>query len=102
MSPFSARFFWGTQKRGLLLPRRAAALWEGPRKLWRGAVKAEDAKLPGAGISPTQCPRKWEAEKGGVPDSVPSPKGARGVMRGARFGEEAFWTMCAARLKRRS
>src|SRR5467141_3907532 len=29
MSPFSAPFFWGTQKRGLLLPKRAAALWEG-------------------------------------------------------------------------
>jgi hypothetical protein len=27
MSPFSAPFFWGTQKRGL---KRAAALWEGP------------------------------------------------------------------------
>jgi hypothetical protein len=25
MSPFSAPFFWGTQKRRLLLPRRAAA-----------------------------------------------------------------------------
>jgi hypothetical protein len=31
MSPFSAPFFWGTQKRGLLLPKRAAALWEGTR-----------------------------------------------------------------------
>jgi len=30
-------------------------------------VKAEDAKLPGAGISPKQCPRKWVAEKGQVP-----------------------------------
>jgi hypothetical protein len=29
MSPFSAPFSWGTQKRGLLLPKRAAALWEG-------------------------------------------------------------------------
>ncbi len=29
MSPFSAPFFWGTQKRGLLLPKRVAALWEG-------------------------------------------------------------------------
>ncbi len=30
MSPFSAPVFWGTQKRGLLLPKQAAALWEGP------------------------------------------------------------------------
>ena len=27
-------------------------------------MKAEDAKLPGAGISLTQCPRKCVAEKG--------------------------------------
>jgi hypothetical protein len=31
VSPFSAPFFWGAQKRGLLLPRQAAALWEGTR-----------------------------------------------------------------------
>jgi len=31
-----------------------------------GTGKAEDAKLPGAGISLKQCPRKWEAGKGGV------------------------------------
>ena len=29
-----------------------------------GTGKAEDAKLPGAGISPKQCPRKCVAEKG--------------------------------------
>jgi hypothetical protein len=28
MSPFSAPFFWGAQKRGLLLPKRGAAFWE--------------------------------------------------------------------------
>src|SRR6266478_8363733 len=28
-SPFSAPFSWSTQKRGLLLPKRTAALWEG-------------------------------------------------------------------------
>jgi len=65
MSPFSAPFFWGTQKRGLLLPRRAAALWEGTRWCKGGTGKAEDAKLQDAGISPEQCPRKcgllnWE------------------------------------------
>src|SRR5216683_1260637 len=33
-SPFSAPFSWGTQKRGLLLPKRAAAFWEGTNDLW--------------------------------------------------------------------
>src|SRR6266849_4899092 len=32
--PFSAPFSWGTQKRGLLLPKRAAAFWEGTNDLW--------------------------------------------------------------------
>ena len=45
MSPFSAPFFWGTQKRGLLLPKRAAALWEGTQWGKGGTGKAEDAKL---------------------------------------------------------
>jgi len=63
MSPFSAPFFWGTQKRGLLLPKRVAALWEGTQ--WRkgGTGKAEDAKLRD-GIGPKQCLGKCEAEKG--------------------------------------
>jgi hypothetical protein len=54
MSPFSAPFFWGTQKRGLLLPKRAAALWEGTQWCKGGTGKAEDAKLQDAGISPKQ------------------------------------------------
>jgi hypothetical protein len=58
MSPFSAPFFWGTQKRGLLLPRQAAALWEGTRWCKSGTGKAEDAKLQDAGISLKQCPGK--------------------------------------------
>jgi hypothetical protein len=33
-------------------------------------VKAEAAKLPGAGISPKPCPRKYAAEKGRAPHSV--------------------------------
>lgn len=33
-------------------------------------MKAEDAKLPGAGISPKPCLRKYTAEKGDAPDSV--------------------------------
>jgi len=51
MSPFSAPFFWGTQKRGLLLPKRAAALWEGTQWCKGGTGKAEAAKLQDAGIS---------------------------------------------------
>jgi len=58
MSPFSAPFFWGTQKRQLLLPKRAAALWEGTQWSKDGTEKAEDAKPPDAGISPKQCPGK--------------------------------------------
>jgi len=59
MSPFSAPFFWGThQKRGLLLPKRAAALWEGTRWCKGGTGKAEAAKLQDAGISLKQSPEK--------------------------------------------
>jgi hypothetical protein len=63
MSPFSAPFFWGTQKRGLLLPRRAAALWEGTRWCKGGTWKAEGAKVQGAGIWPEAVPRKNERQK---------------------------------------
>ena len=59
MSPFSAPFFWGTQKRGLLLPKRVAALWEGTQWCKGGTGKAEAAKLQDAGISLKQCPGKW-------------------------------------------
>jgi hypothetical protein len=58
MSPFSAPFFWGTQKRGLLLPKRADALSEGTQWCKGGTGKAEDAKLQDAGISLKQCPEK--------------------------------------------
>ena len=51
MSPFSAPFFWDTRKRRLLLPKRAAALWEGTQWCKGGTGKAEAAKLPDAGIS---------------------------------------------------
>ncbi len=64
MSPFSAPFFWGTQKRGLLLPRRAAALWEGTQRFWGGTGKAEDAKLPDAGIIPKLCPMERAERRG--------------------------------------
>ncbi len=55
---FFCPIFWGTQKRGLLLPRRPAALWEGTRWCKGGTGKAEDAKLQDAGISLKQCPGK--------------------------------------------
>lgn len=51
MSPFSAPFFWSTQK-------RAAALWEGTQWCKGGTGKAEAAKLQDAGISLKQCPEK--------------------------------------------
>ena len=59
MSPFSAPFFWGIRKRRLLLPKRAAALWEGTQWCKGGTGKAEAAKLRDAGISLKQCLEKW-------------------------------------------
>jgi hypothetical protein len=50
MSPFSAPFFWSTQKKGLLLPKRVAALWEGTQCCKGGTGKAEAAKLQDAEI----------------------------------------------------
>jgi hypothetical protein len=47
----------------MLLPRRAAAFWEGPEDSQGGTGKAEAGKLPGAGIIPKPCPRKGAAEK---------------------------------------
>jgi hypothetical protein len=65
MSPFSAPFFWGTQKRRLLLPTRAAALWREPDgsshmvvAVRDGTGKAEAAKLSDAEIDLKQCPEK--------------------------------------------
>src|SRR6266446_3919119 len=48
----------GHQKRGLLLPKRAAALWEGTQWCKGGTGKAEAAKLQDAGISLKQFPEK--------------------------------------------
>jgi hypothetical protein len=64
--PFSAPFFWGTQKRGLLLRKRVAAFWEGTQWCKGGTAKAEAAKLPDAGISLKQSyiRGKGAAEKG--------------------------------------
>ena len=47
----------------MLLPRRAAAFWEGPKVSEGGTGNAEDAKLPGAQeFIPKPCPRKGVAE----------------------------------------
>jgi hypothetical protein len=61
MSPFSAPFFWGTQKRRLLLSKASGCFMGGNPMVVavRDATgKAEAAKLPDAGISLKQCPGK--------------------------------------------
>jgi hypothetical protein len=62
---FDAPFFWGTQKRGLLLPKRVAALWEGTPWCKGGTGKAEAAKLPDAGISLSGEPKENEGRRKG-------------------------------------
>jgi hypothetical protein len=57
MSPFCP-IFLGHPKRGLLLPKRAAALLEGAQWCKGGTGEAEAAKLQDAGISLKQCPEK--------------------------------------------
>jgi hypothetical protein len=61
MSPFSAPFFWGTQKRGLLLPKRGATFWEEAQWCKGGTGKAEAAKLQDAGTE--AVPRKMSGRK---------------------------------------
>ena len=70
MSPFSAPFFWAPSSERPLLPKRAAALWDGTQWGKGGTGKAEAAKLPGAGIGPRLCPGKCAAEKGWLTDSA--------------------------------
>jgi hypothetical protein len=63
-SPVSALVIGAPGSEWILLPKRAAAFWEGHKKssalfsedLLGGTAKAEDAKLPGAGIIPKRCP----------------------------------------------
>jgi hypothetical protein len=66
MSPFSAPFSWGTRKRRLLLPKRAAALSEGTQWGKGGTGKAEDAKLPDTGISLKRVQENEWQKKGGL------------------------------------
>jgi hypothetical protein len=75
---FLAPFSWGTPGQWLLLPKRAAALSEGTQWCKGGTGKAEDAKLPDAGISPKQCPKKMSGRKNaGLPESTTIGVGGR-------------------------
>jgi hypothetical protein len=71
MSPFSAPFFWGTQKRAAAAPKPSDCISEGPQEIFGGVSedflggdgKAEGAKVPGAGIWPEAVTRKNEWQK---------------------------------------
>ena len=58
MSPFSAPFSWGTQKRVAAASKASGCFMGGAHRVKGGTGKAEDVKLPDAGISPKQCPGK--------------------------------------------
>ena len=57
---------WGTRKRVDTAPKTSGCFREGHNKssalfqkiCWEEPQKAEDAKLPGAGIIPKRCPMK--------------------------------------------
>jgi len=67
MSPFSAPFFWSTQKREAPAPRPRDCISGGAQEIFGGVSKdflggngkAEGAKPPGAGIWSKRCPEKW-------------------------------------------
>jgi hypothetical protein len=71
VSPVSALVIGAPGSEWILLPKRATAFWEGTQEIFGGvsedllggAGKAEDAKLPGAGIIPKLCPME-RAETG--------------------------------------
>jgi hypothetical protein len=66
MSPFSAPFFWGTKSEGSA--SKASGCFMGGTPWCKGGTgKAEDAKLPDAGISQKPCAGKCAAEKGWPP-----------------------------------
>ena len=58
MSPFSAPFFLGHTKRGLLFQSERLIYGREPDGVRDGTGKAEAAKLPDVGISLKQCPGK--------------------------------------------
>jgi len=57
---FSAPFFWSTQKRGRLLPKRAAAFWEGNQGSKGGTRKPRSC---GRRNSPEAVPRETSGRK---------------------------------------
>jgi hypothetical protein len=82
--------FLGHPKARASAPKASGCILGGTHGVWRGTEKAEDVKLPGAGISLKQCPRKWEAGKG-----VTSAKGTEDMEGGpqhfpnsSKFGNE--------------
>jgi len=60
---FLAPFSWGTQKREAAAPKASGCFMGGTCDVREGAVKAEPAKLPGAGIWPEAVPRKMRGRK---------------------------------------
>jgi hypothetical protein len=71
MSPFSAPFSWGTQKREAAAPKPSDCISGGVQEIFGGASedllggdgKAEGAKVQGAGIWPEAVPRTNEKQK---------------------------------------
>ena len=71
MSPFSAPFFRGTQKREAAAPKPSVCISGGAQEIFGwvsedllgGDGKAEGAKVPGAGIWPEAVPRKNKRQK---------------------------------------
>jgi Ni,Fe-hydrogenase III small subunit len=68
MSPFSAPFFWGTQKREAAAPKPSVCFSGGAQEIFGGVFedflggngKVEGAKVPGAGIWPEAVAQKNE------------------------------------------
>ena len=64
MSPFSAPFSGASKSEGFCFQSERLLYRREPNGVEGGTGKAEAAKLPDAGISPKQWPRKCAAEKG--------------------------------------
>jgi hypothetical protein len=60
---FLPHFLGAPEKQGLLLPKRAAAFWEGTKRITGRNRESRGAKLPDAGISLKQRPRKMKDRK---------------------------------------
>src|SRR6266853_4233390 len=69
-SPFSCPIFLGHPEARGRCSQGERVLYGRDLCRWGGTGKAEVAKLPGAGIGPKPCPRKCEAEKGYLTNSV--------------------------------